>query len=124
MTFASGNKETRGLLTQKGPLALIILDGFGHSDTREGNAVALAQMPFYDEIREKYPHTLVEASGTCVGLPQGVMGNSEVGHLNMGAGRVIMTDVRRIEYSIETGEFFSNAAFVAAMDNARARGGA
>jgi 2,3-bisphosphoglycerate-independent phosphoglycerate mutase len=112
------------LLKQKGPLALIILDGFGHSTAREGNAVALAQMPFYDEIREKYPHTLIEASGTCVGLPTGVMGNSEVGHLNMGAGRVIMTDIRRIDYSIETGEFFSNEAFVTAMDNAERRGGA
>jgi 2,3-bisphosphoglycerate-independent phosphoglycerate mutase len=112
------------LLTQKGPLALIILDGFGHSDVREGNAVALAQMPFYDELREKYPHTLIEASGTCVGLPTGVMGNSEVGHLNMGAGRVIMTDIRRIDYSVETGEFFQNVAFVNALENAKARGGA
>jgi 2,3-bisphosphoglycerate-independent phosphoglycerate mutase len=112
------------LLKQKGPLALIILDGFGHSEAREGNAVALAQMPFYDELREKYPHTLIEASGTCVGLPGGIMGNSEVGHLNMGAGRVIMTDIRRIDYSVETGEFFRNPAFVAAMDNAKARGGA
>ena len=112
------------MLKQKGPLALIILDGFGHSDAREGNAVALAQTPFYDEIREKYPHTLIEASGTCVGLPGGVMGNSEVGHLNMGAGRVIMTDIRRIDYAVETGEFFRNEAFVAALDAARARGGA
>ena len=112
------------MLKQKGPLALIILDGFGHSDAREGNAVALAKMPFYDEVREKYPRTLIEASGTCVGLPARVMGNSEVGHLNMGTGRVIMTDVRRIDYSIETGAFFSNEAFVAVMDNAKSRGGA
>ncbi|HEX8285380.1 MAG TPA: 2,3-bisphosphoglycerate-independent phosphoglycerate mutase [Pyrinomonadaceae bacterium] len=112
------------MLKQKGPLALIILDGFGHSDAREGNAVALAETPFYDEIREKYPHTLIEASGTCVGLPGGVMGNSEVGHLNMGAGRVIMTDIRRIDYSVETGDFFQNPAFVTALDSARARGGA
>jgi 2,3-bisphosphoglycerate-independent phosphoglycerate mutase len=112
------------LLKQKGPLALIILDGFGHSTTREGNAVALAALPFYDEIREKYPHTLIEASGTCVGLPARVMGNSEVGHLNMGAGRVIMTDIRRIDYSIETGDFFSNEAFVASLENAVRRGGA
>jgi 2,3-bisphosphoglycerate-independent phosphoglycerate mutase len=112
------------LLTQKGPLALIILDGFGHSEAREGNAVALAKMPFYDEMREKYPHTLIEASGTCVGLPRGIMGNSEVGHLNMGAGRVIMTDIRRIDYSVETGEFFRNEAFVNALENAKARGGA
>ena len=66
---------------RRGPLALIILDGFGHSDVREGNAVALARMPFYDELLEKYPHTLIEASGECVGLPAGVMGNSNVGHL-------------------------------------------
>jgi 2,3-bisphosphoglycerate-independent phosphoglycerate mutase len=112
------------LLKQKGPLALIILDGFGHSDAREGNAVALADMPFYDEIREKYPRTLIEASGTCVGLPGDIMGNSEVGHLNMGAGRVIMTDIRRIDYAVETGEFFRNEAFTGAMDNAKSRGGA
>ncbi|HYP54255.1 MAG TPA: 2,3-bisphosphoglycerate-independent phosphoglycerate mutase [Pyrinomonadaceae bacterium] len=109
---------------KRGPLALIILDGFGHSTQREGNAVALASMPVYDALLEKYPHTLIEASGTCVGLPANVMGNSEVGHLNMGSGRVIMTDVRRIEHSIETGAFFSNDAFVAAMDGALARGGA
>jgi 2,3-bisphosphoglycerate-independent phosphoglycerate mutase len=112
------------LLKQKGPLALIILDGFGYSPKREGNAVALATMPFYDEVREKYPRTLIEASGTCVGLPARVMGNSEVGHLNMGTGRVIMTDVRRIDHSIETGEFFSNEAVVAALDGAKSRGGA
>ena len=112
------------MLNQRGPLALIILDGFGHSPAREGNAVALAEMPFYDEIRERYPHTLIEASGTCVGLPASVMGNSEVGHLNMGSGRVIMTDVRRIDYSIETGEFYSNEALVKAFDAAKRRGGA
>ena len=109
---------------KRGPLALIILDGFGYSPQREGNAVALASMPFYDALLEKYPHTLIEASGTCVGLPANIMGNSEVGHLNMGSGRVIMTDVRRIEHSIETGAFFSNEAFVAAMDGAKERGGA
>ncbi len=112
------------MLKQKGPLALIILDGFGYSPAREGNAVALAKMPFYDELREKYPHTLVEASGTCVGLPPGIMGNSEVGHLNIGSGRVIMTDIRRIDHSIETGEFFKNEALTNALDGAKARGGA
>ncbi len=109
---------------KKGPLALIILDGFGYSESREGNAVALASMPYYDAIREKYPHTLIEASGTCVGLPANIMGNSEVGHLNMGSGRVIRTDINRIDYAIQTGEFFQNEAFVAAMDNAKQRGGA
>ena len=112
------------MLKQKGPLALIILDGFGYSPAREGNAVALAKMPFYDELREKYPHTLIEASGTCVGLPANIMGNSEVGHLNIGSGRVIMTDIRRIDHSIETGEFFKNEAFTKALDGAKSRGGA
>jgi 2,3-bisphosphoglycerate-independent phosphoglycerate mutase len=112
------------LSNKRGPLALIILDGWGYTTEREGNAIALARTPFYDELLEKYPHTLIEASGTCVGLPQDIMGNSEVGHLNMGSGRVIMTDIRRIDYSIETGEFFSDPAFVAAMDGARQRGGA
>ena len=112
------------MLNRRGPLALIILDGWGHTPTREANAIALAETPFYDEILEKYPHTLIEASGTCVGLPDRIMGNSEVGHLNLGAGRVIMTDVRRIDYSIETGELFSNEALVSAMDGALSRGGA
>ncbi|HKP72276.1 MAG TPA: hypothetical protein VJT82_05015, partial [Pyrinomonadaceae bacterium] len=90
---------------QAGPLALIILDGFGYSPAREGNAVAQAEMPFYNEILEKYPHTLLQASGECVGLPSGVMGNSNVGHLCMGAGRVVRTDVERINHEIESGEF-------------------
>ncbi len=112
------------MIDKKGPLALIILDGFGHTQTREGNAIALAAMPFYDEMREKYPHTLIEASGTCVGLPANVMGNSEVGHLNMGSGRVIRTDIGRIDYAIESGELFTNETLVAAMDGALRRDGA
>src|SRR5689334_13681324 len=75
-------------------------------------------MPFYDEIREKYPHTLIEASGECVGLPKGIMGNSNVGHLCLGAGRVLRTDVERINHEIETGEFFHNLALNAAIDSA------
>src|SRR6266436_10387437 len=100
------------------PLTLIILDGFGYRAEREGNAIALARMPFYDEIREKYPHTLIEASGECVGLPKGVMGNSNVGHLSMGAGRIVLTDIERINHSIKSGEFFHNLALNAAMDSA------
>lgn len=106
-------------MTRKhGPLALIILDGFGYRAEREGNAIALAHMPFYDELLEKYPHTLIEASGECVGLPRGVMGNSNVGHLCMGAGRVVRTDIERINHEITTGEFVSNLALNAAFDNA------
>src|SRR5215217_183577 len=93
---------------KRGPVALIIIDGWGYSVSREGNAIAMAATPFYDELAEKYPQTLLEASGSRVGLPPGVMGNSEVGHLNMGSGRVIRMDVSRIDYAIETGEFFKN----------------
>ncbi|MDQ3906910.1 MAG: 2,3-bisphosphoglycerate-independent phosphoglycerate mutase [Acidobacteriota bacterium] len=105
---------------QKGPLALIILDGFGHSERREGNAVALASMPFYNELLEKYPHTLIEASGECVGLPAGVMGNSNVGHLCMGAGRVVRTDIENINHQIKTGEFEHNLVLAAPMESALA----
>ncbi|HEX7996949.1 MAG TPA: 2,3-bisphosphoglycerate-independent phosphoglycerate mutase [Pyrinomonadaceae bacterium] len=107
---------------KQGPLALVIIDGWGYSPEREGNAIALADTPFYDEILERYPHTLLEASGKRVGLPAGIMGNSEVGHLNMGSGRVVRMDVTRIDYEIETGEFFKNEVLAAAMDGARARG--
>ena len=103
------------------PLALVIIDGWGYSPTTEGNAIALAQTPFYDEIRNKYPSTLLEASGTRVGLPAGVMGNSEVGHLNIGSGRVIRMDLSRIDYAIETGEFSENPVLTEAMDIARDR---
>ncbi len=105
-------------MPQKGPLALIILDGFGYRAEREGNAIALAKMPYYQELLEKYPHTLIEASGECVGLPKGVMGNSNVGHLCMGAGRIVRTDIERINHQIKTGEFFQNLALNAAIDSA------
>src|SRR5437879_9550342 len=107
---------------RKGPLALIIIDGWGQSPAREGNAIAMASKPFYDELAEKYPHTLLTAHGTRVGLPDGVMGNSEVGHLNLGAGRVIRMDVSRIDHEIATGEFFSNEVLAKTMDGARERG--
>ena len=102
----------------KRPLALIILDGFGYRAEREGNAIAQAEMPFYRELLEKYPHTLIEASGECVGLPNGVMGNSNVGHLCMGAGRVVRTDLEHINHEIQSGGFFHNLALNAAMDSA------
>ena len=112
------------MTVKRGPLALIIIDGWGYSPEREGNAIALAAKPFYDELVEKYPHTLLEASGSRVGLPAGIMGNSEVGHLNMGSGRVIRMDVSRIDYAIETGEFFQNPALTEAVDLAKTRGAA
>jgi 2,3-bisphosphoglycerate-independent phosphoglycerate mutase len=107
------------LLQQKRPLALVILDGWGYSTIKEANAIELARTPFYDEIREQYPQTLLETSGPRVGLPVGVMGNSEVGHLSIGSGRIIRMDVSRIDHAIETGAFFANETLVAAMDAAK-----
>src|SRR5215213_11800885 len=107
---------------RRGPLALIIIDGWGHSVAREGNAIVLAETPFYDELSEKYPSTLLEAHGSRVGLPAGVMGNSEVGHLNIGSGRVIRMDVSLVDHEIETGEFVRNKVLVEAMDGAKRRG--
>ncbi len=107
---------------KRGPLALIIIDGWGYSARNEGNAIALAATPFYDELCEHYPQTLLEASGTRVGLPAGVMGNSEVGHLNLGAGRVIRMDVSRVDHDIATGEFFRNPVLLAAINHARTQG--
>ena len=106
----------------KGPIALIIIDGWGYSPNREGNAIAMAATPYYDELCENYPYTLLEASGERVGLPAGVMGNSEVGHLNIGAGRVIRMDVSRVDYDIATGEFVRNPVLVAAMEGVKQRG--
>lgn len=107
---------------KRGPLALIIIDGWGYSSSREGNAIALAHTPYYDELCEHYPQTLLEASGTRVGLPAGVMGNSEVGHLNIGAGRVIRMDVSLVDHEIETGEFFRNQVLLTAMNEAKKSG--
>ncbi len=104
---------------KRGPLALIIIDGWGYSAAREGNAIALAATPFYDELCEKYPQTLLEAHGLRVGLPAGVMGNSEVGHLNIGSGRVIRMDVSLVDHEIETAEFFRNEVLLRAMHHAR-----
>jgi 2,3-bisphosphoglycerate-independent phosphoglycerate mutase len=99
------------------PLALIVLDGFGHSPRTQGNAIALARTPHFDEWFRTFPNTLIEASGHAVGLQAGQMGNSEVGHLNIGAGRVVRTDISRIDYAIETGEFFRNPVLVQAMEH-------
>jgi 2,3-bisphosphoglycerate-independent phosphoglycerate mutase len=107
---------------KRGPLALIIIDGWGYSPSREGNAIALAHTPYYDELCENYPQTLLEASGTRVGLPAGVMGNSEVGHLNIGAGRVIRMDVSKVDHEIETGEFFRNEVLLSAMKEVKKTG--
>ena len=100
----------------KTPTTLIIMDGFGLSDSRQGNAVAAAKTPVLDNLFATCPHTQLSASGLDVGLPEGQMGNSEVGHTNIGGGRVVFQDLPRISRAIEDGSFFENEAYVAAMD--------
>jgi 2,3-bisphosphoglycerate-independent phosphoglycerate mutase len=103
-------------------VALIILDGWGYREEKEGNAVALADTPFFDRLWTGFPRTLIHASEERVGLPAGQMGNSEVGHLNLGAGRVVYQDLVRISKSVRTGGFFRNPVLCAAMDAARENG--
>ncbi|MGI2329364.1 2,3-bisphosphoglycerate-independent phosphoglycerate mutase [Planococcus sp. YIM B11945] len=104
------------------PAALIILDGFGCRKETFGNAVAQAKKPNFDRLWENYPHNLLTASGEAVGLPDGQMGNSEVGHLNIGAGRIVYQNLTRIHKSIRDGDFFMNQAFVEAITNAKENG--
>ncbi|MBA3884653.1 MAG: 2,3-bisphosphoglycerate-independent phosphoglycerate mutase [Acidobacteria bacterium] len=109
-------------MTPQRPLVLLVLDGWGINENREHNAIALARTPVYDALLARYPHARLVASGEAVGLPAGQMGNSEVGHTNMGAGRVVYQDLTRINKSITDGELFRNAVAAAAMD--RCAGGA
>jgi 2,3-bisphosphoglycerate-independent phosphoglycerate mutase len=104
---------------QKKPLVLTILDGWGFAPATEGNAIAAARKPTYDLLLREYPNTLVQTSGPSVGLPVGQMGNSEVGHLNIGAGRVIYMDVTRIDRMIASGEFFNNPVLLESMKHAK-----
>jgi 2,3-bisphosphoglycerate-independent phosphoglycerate mutase len=104
------------------PLVLIILDGWGYSPKTEANAIALARKPTYDRLLREYPNTLIHTSGPFVGLPEGQMGNSEVGHLNIGAGRIVHMDITRIDLMIQNGEFFSDPTLTAAMKHARTGG--
>ena len=104
------------------PLVMIILDGWGISDNPEANAQEKARIPFYKSLIKEYPHTALECSGEAVGLPAGTMGNSEVGHLNLGAGRIVYQDYARINYAIQDGSFLNNQALVNSMDSAREKG--
>ncbi|MEA4813647.1 MAG: 2,3-bisphosphoglycerate-independent phosphoglycerate mutase [Oscillospiraceae bacterium] len=108
----------------KTPTTLIIMDGFGLSSQKEGNAIAAAKTPALDALMAENAHTSLAASGLDVGLPAGQMGNSEVGHTNIGAGRVVFQDLPRITVSIEDGSFFNNAAYCAAMDACAKNGSA
>lgn len=109
-------------MTAPRPVALIIMDGFGLRNTEAGNAVAQANKPNYDRYLKQYPNTTLTACGEAVGLPEGQMGNSEVGHLNIGAGRIVYQDLTRISKSIREGEFFENDTLVEAVRAAKNSG--
>src|SRR5579863_5126805 len=98
------------------PFVLVILDGWGDNPDPYGNAIAAARTPELDALEQRWPHTEVDASGEAVGLPPGQQGNSEVGHLTIGAGRVISQPLWRITRAIEDGSFYENSALCEAMD--------
>ncbi len=103
----------------KKPTVLMILDGFGLNDEKKGNAIAEAKTPVISKLMQDYPFVKGNASGMAVGLPEGQMGNSEVGHINMGAGRIVYQELTRITKEIQDGDFFKNAALLAAIDNCK-----
>lgn len=106
----------------KNPLALIILDGWGLSPSERGNAIRLAGTPNFARLQENYPYTILDSSGERVGLPEGQMGNSEVGHLNIGSGRVVYQDITRISRAIRNGKFYTNPVLVEAMQKVKVEG--
>src|SRR6201988_1393579 len=98
------------------PLVLTVLDGWGYRAETQGNAIALARKPTYDELLSKFPNTLIQTSGPFVGLPEGQMGNSEVGHMNMGAGRIVHMDITRIDLMIANKQLDRVPLFRQAME--------
>jgi 2,3-bisphosphoglycerate-independent phosphoglycerate mutase len=106
---------------KKRPVVLVVLDGWGYRAEREGNAIALASTPTWDTLSSRFPMTLLDASGLAVGLPKGQIGNSEVGHLNLGAGRVVAQDLVRISEAIKDGSFFENRVFKQIITDAIAK---
>jgi 2,3-bisphosphoglycerate-independent phosphoglycerate mutase len=110
-------------MSRRRPFVLAILDGWGYSKDEHGNAIAAADLPNWNRIVTRYPHTLVEAAGEAVGLPEGVMGNSEVGHINIGSGRVVPQGVVVIDEEIASGSFARNKTLQASIEHARQNGG-
>jgi 2,3-bisphosphoglycerate-independent phosphoglycerate mutase len=109
------------MTTRPKPVILTVLDGWGYTPETKGNAIALARTPNYDRLLREFPNTLVHTSGPYVGLPEGQMGNSEVGHLNIGAGRIIHMDITRIDLAIQNGDLFQHPLLLRAMERGRER---
>src|SRR5689334_18589365 len=101
------------------PVVLIVMDGWGINPRKEGNAIALARTPTIDRLAREWPHTAVKTSGPAVGLPEGQMGNSEVGHQNIGAGKRVLQDYTRVSESIKDGSFFANPALLKAIEHVK-----
>jgi 2,3-bisphosphoglycerate-independent phosphoglycerate mutase len=108
--------------SNKKPMVLVILDGYGYREESQDNAIKNAKTPVMDRLWQEYPHTLISASGLDVGLPDGQMGNSEVGHVNLGAGRIVYQDLTRLDKEIKDGDFFNNAVLTGAIDKAVSAG--
>src|SRR5690606_17247463 len=106
------------MTAMKKPMILLILDGFGYSEKTEHNAIYSSATPLWDRLWQECPKSLIETSGLAVGLPEGQMGNSEVGHMTLGAGRVVYQSFTRVNKAISDGDFFSNEAYVKAIDKA------
>ena len=102
----------------KTPIALIILDGWGHRENTESNAIAHAHTPHWDRLIAERPNTVISGSGEDVGLPEGQMGNSEVGHMSLGAGRIVYQNISKVDQAIKTGEFGQNPVLLKAIDDA------
>src|SRR5438874_6065461 len=109
-------------MANKKPLVLVILDGWGYAPPSNANAISLARTPTYDRLLKEFANTLIHTSGHYVGLPDNQMGNSEVGHLNIGAGRIVYMEITKIDLMIENGEFFSNPVLLEAMKHAKSGG--
>src|SRR5512135_3343473 len=110
-------------LTRRGPVVLVVLDGWGFRPGGAGNAIELASTPTWHALWDALPRTLLQASGPYVGLPDGQMGNSEVGHLNLGAGRIVPQDIVRVSDAIKSGEFFESPALLKLCADVKRRGG-
>ncbi len=115
-SLAGAQAGERGLPLPHSPFVLIVLDGWGYREDTQYNAIAAAHAPFWHKLWNHYPHTLLDASGLAVGLPKGQMGNSEVGHLHIGAGRLVSQDLTRIDLAIDSGDFYRNPVFTQTVD--------
>src|SRR3974377_1983434 len=114
-------RATKVMAKRPKPIVLTVLDGWGYRPEAQGNAIALARKPVYDELLAKFPNTLIQTSGPFVGLPEGQMGNSEVGHMNIGAGRIVHMDIHRIHLLIRNKQLDKAPLFRQAMERGRQR---